>query len=84
MEINNPDGNQDKLKIHDIYLESAITTICDHEDSVAAVDAEDKVLGYKNWLSLMKADLKSSFTKNGKKVLRKLNSDRYYISKIPL
>ena len=81
MEVNNPDGNQDKLKIHDIYLESAITTICDHEDSVAAVDAEDKVLGYKNWLSLMKADLKSSFTKNGKKVLRKLNSDRHYISK---
>ncbi len=81
MEVNNPDGNQDKLKIHDIYLESAITTICDHEDSVAAVDAEDKVLGYKNWLSLMKADLKSSFIKNGKKVLRKLNSDRYYISK---
>ena len=81
LEINNPDGNQDKLKIHDIYLESAITTICDHEDSVAAVGAEDKVVGYRNWLSLMKADLKASLTKNGKKVLRKLNSDRYYISK---
>ena len=81
MEINNPDGNQDKLKIHDIFLESAITTICDHEDSVAAVDAEDKVLGYKNWLNLMKADLKASFTKSGKKVYRKLNNDRFYISK---
>ena len=81
MEINNPDGNQDKLKIHDIFLESAITTICDHEDSVAAVDAEDKVLGYKNWLNLMKADLKASFTKSGKKVYRKLNHDRFYISK---
>ena len=63
MEINNPDGNQDKLKIHDIYLESVITTICDHEDSVAAVDAEDKVHGYKNWLLLMKGKLKSSFIK---------------------
>ena len=81
MEINNPDGNQDKLKIHDIFLESAITSICDHEDSVAAVDAEDKVLGYKNWLNLMKADLKASFTKSGKKVYRKLNNDRFYISK---
>ena len=81
MEINNPDGNQDKLKIHDIFLESAITTICDHEDSVAAVDAEDKVLGYKNWLNLMKADLNASFTKSGKKVYRKLNNDRFYISK---
>ena len=53
MEVNNPEGNQDPLKIHDIFLESAITTICDHEDSVAAVDAEDKVHGYKNWLLLM-------------------------------
>ena len=80
MEINNPDGNQDKIKIHDIILESAISTICDHEDSVAAVDAEDKVLGYKNWLGLMKGDLKEEFEKKGRKILRKLNPDRNYIS----
>ena len=80
MEINNPEGNQDPLKIHDIFMESAITTICDHEDSVAAVDAEDKILGYKNWLLLMKGKLKSSFTKNGKKIFRELNKDRNYIS----
>jgi malate synthase len=80
MEINNPEGNQDKIKIHDIFLESAISTICDHEDSVAAVDAEDKVLGYRNWLGLMKGDLKAELTKNGKKILRKLNPDRNYIS----
>ena len=59
LEIFNPDGNQDKAKVHDIILESAITTIMDHEDSVAAVDAEDKVLGYKNWLGLMKGDLQT-------------------------
>ena len=80
MEINNPEGNQDKIKIHDIILESAVSTICDHEDSVAAVDAEDKVTGYKNWLGLMKGDLKTEFTKKGKKLLRKLNSDRSYTS----
>ena len=80
MEINNPDGNQDKIKIHDVFLESAISTICDHEDSVAAIDAEDKVLGYRNWLGLMKGDLKADFTKKRKKIFRKLNSDRNYIS----
>ena len=81
MEINNPDGNQDKIKIHDIFLESAISTICDHEDSVAAVDAEDKVLGYRNWLGLMKGNLKVKFSKNGKKIYRMLNKDKNYISK---
>ena len=80
LEVNNPDGNQDKIAIHDIILESAISTICDHEDSVAAVDAEDKVLGYKNWLGLMKGDLKEEFEKKGRKILRKLNPDRNYIS----
>ena len=80
MEINNPDGNQDKIKIHDIILESAISTICDHEDSVAAVDAEDKVIGYRNWLGLMKGDLKIKFNKKGKNILRKLNSDKNFIS----
>jgi len=58
LEIFNPDGNQDKAAIHDVILESAITTIVDHEDSIAAVDAADKVHGYRNWLGLMKGDLK--------------------------
>jgi len=80
LEIFNPEGNQDKAAIHDIILESAITTIVDHEDSVAAVDAEDKVLGYKNWLGLMKGDLQYKGEKNGKILTRKLNPDREYIS----
>ena len=80
LEVFNPDGNQDKAAIHDVFLESAITTIMDHEDSVAAVDAKDKVRGYKNWLGLMKGDLQYKGEKNGKKFTRKLNPDREYIS----
>ena len=79
LEVFNPEGNQDKAKVHDIILESAITAIMDHEDSVAAVDAEDKVLGYKNWLGLMKGNLQTEFEKGGKKIIRKLNPDRIYI-----
>jgi len=78
LEIFNPDGNQDKAAIHDVILESAITTIVDHEDSVATVDAEDKVLGYKNWLGLMKGNLQTELEKKGKKFTRKLNPDREY------
>ena len=67
--------------ISDVIAESAISTICDNEDSVAAVDAEDKIECYKNWLGLMKGNLKIQFEKNGKNLERKLNPDRSYISK---
>ncbi len=67
--------------ISDVIAESAISTICDNEDSVAAVDSEDKIICYRNWLGLMKGDLRIQFEKNGKNLERKLNPDRSYISK---
>src|SRR5210317_2261752 len=74
-------AQQDHAGISDIILEAAVSTICDNEDSVAAVDAEDKVVCYRNWLGLMKGDLKTQFEKDGKLFETKLNPNRSYISK---
>ena len=74
-------GKLDKASISNFIVESALSTIIDNEDSVAAVDAEDKIKCYRNWLGLMKGDLTANIEKNGKKFVRKLNPNRTYISK---
>ncbi len=74
-------GQTDQAGIKDILMESAITTIQDCEDSVAAVDGEDKTTVYRNWLGLMKGNLTETFSKNGSNMTRELNPDRHYVSK---
>ena len=78
IDASHPIGQDDGAHVKDVLMESALTTIMDCEDSVAAVDADDKTLAYSNWLGLMKGDLRETFAKGGEQVTREMHADRVY------